>query len=71
MMGGLEVYAAVKQNRDKAPGLNVAAGEMAVFFQKPGKKITALKTTGGEPISISSLSEKATDLSQQIQNLSG
>jgi hypothetical protein len=44
MTGALEIYAAIKQNRDKVPGLNVAAEEMAVFFQRPGKKNgTALK----------------------------
>jgi hypothetical protein len=41
LAGALEVYAAVKQNRDKVPGLNVVADEMAVFFQKPSKKSTA------------------------------
>ena len=38
MSGAPEIYAAIKQNRDKVPGLNVAAEEMAVFFQRPGKK---------------------------------
>jgi hypothetical protein len=38
LAGTLEVYAAVKQNRDKVPGLNVVAEEMAVFFQRTGKK---------------------------------
>jgi hypothetical protein len=36
----MEVYAAVKQNKDKVPGLNVVAEEMAEFFKKSGKKIT-------------------------------
>jgi hypothetical protein len=36
----LEVYAAVKQNKDKVPGLNVVAEEMAEFFKKSSKKIT-------------------------------
>jgi len=36
----MEVYAAVKQNKDKVPGLNVVAEEMAEFFKKAGKKIT-------------------------------
>ena len=35
----LEIYAAIKQNRDKIPGLSVLADEMAVFFQKSGKKV--------------------------------
>ena len=34
----LDVYAAVKQNKDKVPGLNVLADEMAVFFKKTKKK---------------------------------
>jgi hypothetical protein len=34
LVGALEVYAAVKQHRDKVPGLNVVANEMAVFFKK-------------------------------------
>jgi hypothetical protein len=38
LAGALEVYAAVKQNRDKVPGLNVVADEMAVFFQRAGRK---------------------------------
>ena len=38
--GTLEVYAAVKQNKDKVPGLNVVAEEMAEFFKKSGKKVT-------------------------------
>ena len=36
--GTLDVYAAVKQNKDKVPGLNVVAAEMAEFFKKSGKK---------------------------------
>ena len=40
MSGALEVYSAVKQNRDKVPGLNVVADEMAVFFKRPRKKNT-------------------------------
>lgn len=38
--GTLEIYAAVKQNKDKVPGLNVVAAEMAEFFKKAGKKTT-------------------------------
>ena len=38
MAGSLEVYAAVKQNRDKVPGLNVVAQEMGEFFKKAKKK---------------------------------
>ena len=34
MVGALEVYNAVKQNRDKVPGLNVVAEEMGEFFKK-------------------------------------
>ncbi len=38
LTGALEVYAAVKQNRDKIAGLNVVAAEMAEFFKKTLKK---------------------------------
>jgi hypothetical protein len=41
MVGALEVYSAVKQNRDKVPGLNVVADDMAVFFKKSPKKVSA------------------------------
>lgn len=37
--GTMEIYAAVKQNRDKVPGLNVVAEEMAEFFKKASKKV--------------------------------
>ena len=33
----LDVYAAVKQNKEKVPGLNVVADEMAEFFKKNKK----------------------------------
>jgi hypothetical protein len=38
MEAALEVYANVKQNRDKVPGLNVVAEEMAEFFKRVRKK---------------------------------
>ncbi len=38
LAASLDVYAAVKQNRDKVPGLNVVADEMGVFFQRPTRK---------------------------------
>ncbi len=38
MNGALEVYSAVKQNRDKVPGLNVVSEEMGEFFKKAKKK---------------------------------
>ena len=38
MAAALEVYAAVKQNRDKVPGLNVVADDMSEFFKKAKKK---------------------------------
>lgn len=38
LISALDIYAAVKQTRDKVPGLNVVAEEMAVFFQKANKK---------------------------------
>lgn len=34
----LEVYAAVKQNKDKVPGLSVKCDELAVFFKKAKAK---------------------------------
>ncbi|NLW48705.1 MAG: hypothetical protein GXY86_15435 [Firmicutes bacterium] len=34
----MDIYAAVKQNRDKVPGLNVVAEEMAEFFPRRIKK---------------------------------
>lgn len=37
LVGALEIYAAVKQNLDKVPGLNVVTQEMAEFFQKARK----------------------------------
>jgi hypothetical protein len=38
LAASLDVYAAVKLNRDKVPGLNVIADEMGVFFKKPARK---------------------------------
>jgi hypothetical protein len=38
MVGTLEIYTAVRQHRDKVPGLNVIADEMAEFFPRTGKK---------------------------------
>ena len=38
LSGTLDIYATVKQNKDKVPGLNVVAEEMAEFFKKSGKK---------------------------------
>jgi hypothetical protein len=38
LTGALDIYAAVKQNRDKVPGLNVVAEEMAEFFPRRIKK---------------------------------
>ncbi|MFA6504613.1 MAG: hypothetical protein WCT14_00875 [Treponemataceae bacterium] len=43
MMAALEVYAAVKKNSDKVPGLNVVSGEMGEFFKKPKRKAAAVK----------------------------
>lgn len=45
LVAGLEVYAIVKQNRDKVPGLNVTADEMAEFFQKPARKSASSTAT--------------------------
>jgi hypothetical protein len=36
----LEVYATVKQNKDKVPGLSVAYEAMALFFKRPRAKST-------------------------------
>jgi len=38
MEGALEIYSAIKQHRDKVPGLNVLADEMAVFFKRTRRK---------------------------------
>jgi hypothetical protein len=38
MAQSLEIYSAVKQNRDKIPGLNVIADEMSSFFKKTKTK---------------------------------
>jgi hypothetical protein len=43
LAAALEVYAAVKQNRDKVPGLNVVGDDMSVFFQRTGRKILTPK----------------------------
>ena len=39
--GALEVYQAVKLNKDRVPGLNVVAEEMSAFFRKAQKKVPA------------------------------
>lgn len=39
MNGALEIYKAVKQNKSRIPGLNVAAEELAVFFKRSRKKV--------------------------------
>jgi len=41
MVGALEVYGAVKQNKDKVPGLAVAADELGEFFKKSKAKTVA------------------------------
>ena len=38
LSASLDIYAAVKQNRDKVPGLNVVADELSDFFRKAKKK---------------------------------
>ncbi|MFT3754271.1 MAG: hypothetical protein QM800_15825 [Paludibacter sp.] len=40
MVSALEVYAAVKINKDKVPGLSVISDEMAEFFKKAKTKST-------------------------------
>lgn len=43
IVGALEVYGAVKQNKDKVPGLAATADEMAVFFKRSRAKTEATK----------------------------
>lgn len=43
MIEALEVYAAVKQNKDKVPGLAATAEQMAVFFRKTKPKTVSAK----------------------------
>jgi len=38
MVAGFEVYAAVKQNKDKVPGMSVISDEMYEFFKKSKSK---------------------------------
>lgn len=38
MNASLDVYANVKHNRDRVPGLNVVAEEMGEFFKRPKRK---------------------------------
>jgi hypothetical protein len=38
MVGALEVYTAVKQNKDKVPGLAATADQMSVFFKRSKAK---------------------------------
>lgn len=40
MTGALEIYAAVQQNKDKVPGLDSLAADMASFFKKARKRTT-------------------------------
>ena len=42
LLAALEVYSAVKQNKDKVPGLAITADEMAVFFKKSKAKPSAI-----------------------------
>lgn len=44
LVASLEVYASVKQNKDKVPGLSVISDEMAVFFKKAKAKPDASAT---------------------------
>ena len=39
LMAALEVYSAVKHNKDKVPGLSVIADDMAVYFKKTKAKV--------------------------------
>ena len=40
MVGALDVYSAVKQNKNKVPGLAVTADELGEFFKKSNAKTT-------------------------------
>ena len=41
MSAALEIFAAVKQKRDKVPVLNVVADDMSDFFNKANKILSA------------------------------
>lgn len=41
MAGALEIYAAVQQNKDKIPGMDTVAAQMAAFFKRAGRKLPA------------------------------
>jgi hypothetical protein len=43
MVAGLDVYSAVKQNKNKVPGLAVTADELSEFFKKSKAKAAAKK----------------------------
>jgi hypothetical protein len=38
LVASLEVYASVKQSKDKVPGLSVVSDEMGAFFKKAKSK---------------------------------
>jgi len=41
LVAALEVYSAVKQSKDKVPGLSVMNDELAVYFKKTKQKVAA------------------------------
>lgn len=45
LVSALDVYAAVRQHRDKVPGLNVVADDMAAFFKKSRPKAATQEKT--------------------------
>ena len=47
LAAALDVYSAVKLNKDKVPGLNVVANEMAEFFKRTRKKTETTTTKTG------------------------
>ena len=49
MMASMEVYAAVKQHKDKVAGLSVAHDELAVFFHHSRRKPAAAKPPVAPP----------------------
>jgi hypothetical protein len=42
MVASLDVYSAVKQNKDKVAGLNIVADEMGLFFKKSKAKTDSI-----------------------------
>lgn len=45
LASGLDIYAGVKLNKDRIPGLELVAQEMSVFFSRPKRTPAASTTT--------------------------